>query len=107
VDRRRVSKPPSHTNRLEPVPYCISFTPDGERGLQEPIGERTAKDFADNGIIQIEAPWWGWHQLAPEWGSRTCLRLLPEPWVVAASRTSSKHSRHCETTTTTVTMRTT
>lgn len=50
------------------VPYCIAFTPDGEKRLQELIGQRSAKDFVDNDIIQVNAPWWEWRQLGPEWG---------------------------------------
>ena len=49
------------------VPYCISFTPDGEKELQKIIGPRSAKDFADNDIIQVNAPWWNWHENGPEW----------------------------------------
>ena len=68
MDRREVVKAAIAHKQTERVPYCISFTPDGEKRLQDLIGERTAKAFVDNDIIQVNAPWWGWHQLAPEWG---------------------------------------
>ena len=68
MDRREIVKAAIAHKQTERVPYCISFTPDGEKRLQELIGERTAKAFVDNDIIQVNAPWWGWHQLAPEWG---------------------------------------
>lgn len=68
MDRSELVKAAISHKQTERVPYCISFTPDGEKRLKELIGERTAKDFVDNDIIQVNAPWWGWHQLGPEWG---------------------------------------
>jgi len=49
------------------VPYSISFTPDGEKRLQELIGPRSAKDFTDNDVIQVFPPWWTWGPLGLEW----------------------------------------
>ena len=49
------------------VPYCIAFTPDGEKELQKLIGPTSVKEFVDNDIIHINAPWWAWHELGPEW----------------------------------------
>lgn len=51
----------------ERVPYCITFTPDGEKRLQEVIGNRSALEFADNDVILVFPPWWQWHRLGPEW----------------------------------------
>lgn len=51
----------------ERVPYCIMFTADGEKRLQEMIGPHSAKDFADNDIVPVTAPWWCWGRLGPEW----------------------------------------
>lgn len=51
----------------ERVAYCIDFTPDGEKALQGLIGPRSARGFADNDVIEVSPPWWGWHQLGPEW----------------------------------------
>lgn len=67
MDRRELVKAAVAHKSVERVPYCIAFTPDGEKRLRELIGERSAKDFADNDIIQVSTPWWGWHQLGPEW----------------------------------------
>lgn len=67
MDSRELVKAAIAHKSSERVPYCIAFTPDGEKRLQELIGERSAKDFVDNDIIQINAPWWGWHQLGLEW----------------------------------------
>jgi len=52
------------TNR---IPYFIRFTGDGEKELQKAIGPRSALDFADNDIIEISPPWWGWNQLGEDW----------------------------------------
>ncbi|MFH1006513.1 MAG: uroporphyrinogen decarboxylase family protein [Candidatus Latescibacterota bacterium] len=68
MDRRALVKAAIAHKQTERVPYCISFTPDGERVLQKAIGERTAAGFVDNDIIQVTVPWWGWDQLGPEWG---------------------------------------
>ena len=69
MNRRDLVKAAIAHKTTERVPYCISFTPNGEKRFQELIGMRSAKDFADNDIIQVNAPWWEWHQLGPEWQS--------------------------------------
>lgn len=69
MSRRDLVKAALSHKTTERVPYCVSFTPDGEKRLQELIGVRSAMDFADNDIIQVSPPWWGWHQLGPEWQS--------------------------------------
>jgi uroporphyrinogen decarboxylase len=53
--------------QTERIPYCISFTPDGEQRLQELIGKCNVKNFVNNDIIQVNAPWWDWHELGAEW----------------------------------------
>jgi len=67
MNRRELVKSAIAHKETERTPYCISFTPDGEERLQELIGSRSAKDFVDNDIVQVNAPWWGWHELGPEW----------------------------------------
>ena len=67
MNRREIVKAAIRHQETERIPYCISFTPDGEERLCEVIGEHTAKEFVDNDIVQINAPWWGWHELGPEW----------------------------------------
>ena len=67
MERRELVKAAIAHKQTERVPYCISFTPDGEKRLQELIGERSAKEFADNDIIQVSAPWWDWYKPGPEW----------------------------------------
>lgn len=51
------------------VPYCISFTPEGDQELQKVIGNRCAADFVDNDITPVAPPWWDWHRLGPEWAA--------------------------------------
>ena len=67
INRRDIVKAAIAHKETERVPYCISFTPDGEKRLQELIGKRSVNDFVDNDIIQVNAPWWGWNELGLEW----------------------------------------
>lgn len=67
MDRRQIVKAAIAHQQTDRIPYCISFTPDGEQRLQELIGERSASDFVDNDVIQVSAPWWNWHGLGAEW----------------------------------------
>ena len=67
INRRDIVKAAIAHKETERVPYCISFTPDGEKRLQELIGKRSVNDFVDNDVIQVNAPWWGWNELGPEW----------------------------------------
>ncbi len=69
MTRRQLVKAAIAHKETERVPYFVLFTPDGEKRLQEAIGIRSAYDFADNDVIQVQVPWWGWHQLGPEWKS--------------------------------------
>jgi hypothetical protein len=67
VNRRVLVKAAIAHKETERAPYCIAFTPDGELRLQEVIGKRSAKNFVDNDIVQVSAPWWNWLNLGPEW----------------------------------------
>jgi hypothetical protein len=67
MDRRQTVKAAMAHQKTKRIPYCISFTPDGEQRLRELIGARSAKDFVNNDIIQVNTPWWNWHGLGPEW----------------------------------------
>jgi uroporphyrinogen decarboxylase len=64
--RERVKAAINHES-TDRVPYSFMFTPGGEERLQELIGKRTALEFADNDVIEVGPPWWGWHDLGPEW----------------------------------------
>ena len=67
MNRRDLVKAAIEHRTTERVPYCLTFTPGGEERLRELIGPRSAEDFADNDIIQVSAPWWGWHELESDW----------------------------------------
>jgi uroporphyrinogen decarboxylase len=67
MTRRELVKKTIARNPTDRVPYCITFTPDGEKQLRKLIAPRCVKEFVDNDIIQVNAPWWNWHQLGPEW----------------------------------------
>jgi uroporphyrinogen decarboxylase len=65
--RRELVKSAIAHKRAERVPYCISFTPEAEERLRKSIGERSVREFVDNDIIQVGAPWWTWHKLGQDW----------------------------------------
>jgi uroporphyrinogen decarboxylase len=67
MDRRQLVKASILHKQTDRIPYCISFSTEGEQRLKELIGERSAKDFVDNDIVQVSAPWWIWHELGAEW----------------------------------------
>lgn len=67
MDRRQIVKAAIAHQQTDRIPYCISFTPDGEQRLKELIGEQSAADFVDNDVIQVNAPWWDWRGLGAEW----------------------------------------
>jgi uroporphyrinogen decarboxylase len=67
MNRRQLVKDAIAHKETERVPYCIALTKDGEERLKEVIGEQSAKSYLDNDIIQVNAPWWWWNNLGPEW----------------------------------------
>jgi uroporphyrinogen decarboxylase len=67
VERREIVKAAIAHKQTDRIPYCMAFTGDGVARLQELIGDRSVNEFVDNDIICIKAPWWGWHELGPEW----------------------------------------
>lgn len=67
MNRREIVKAAIAHKETERVPYSIAFTPDGEQRLKERIGDRSALEYADNDVIEISAPWWGWRDLGPDW----------------------------------------
>jgi uroporphyrinogen-III decarboxylase len=56
----------SHKATWRP-PYCMVLTREAERTFQAANGGRPAVEFLDNDVIQVNAPWWGWHQLEKDW----------------------------------------
>jgi uroporphyrinogen decarboxylase len=67
MNRRKLVKDAIAHRPTSRIPYCITFTPDGEARLKEVIGDQSVMDYVDNDIIQIWPPWWNWHNLGPEW----------------------------------------
>jgi uroporphyrinogen-III decarboxylase len=50
------------------VPYCIGFTAEGRAALQRWLGAGQDVDaYADNDVICVSPPWWGWHELSSDW----------------------------------------
>ena len=48
------------------MPYCIKFTPDGEKNVRK-LGARSADEYFDNDIITVFPPWWQWFELGDDW----------------------------------------
>lgn len=67
MTRRELVKAAIAHQATERVPYCIAFTPDGEKELQKLIGPRRVLDFVANDVIEIGPPWWDWHEPGPPW----------------------------------------
>jgi uroporphyrinogen decarboxylase len=58
----------AHRSTARP-PYCIGFTADGARQLQQLIGEVNVDAYVDNDVVRLSPPWWGWHGLGPDWAN--------------------------------------
>lgn len=67
MNRRELVKDTIARKTTARVPYCIDFTPEGEKRLQEAIGLRSVGNFVDNDVAQINIPWSVWAELGPEW----------------------------------------
>lgn len=49
------------------IPYAIDFTAEAAALLQKEIGCEDAWQWIDNDVQDIGVPWWGWHNLGPDW----------------------------------------
>jgi uroporphyrinogen decarboxylase len=67
MDRRTLVKAAIAHKKTARVPYCIGFTPDGAKVLQESLGIANVEEFVDNDVARVGPPWWDWHQLGPDW----------------------------------------
>ena len=67
MTRRQIVKDAIAHKTTERVPYCIDFTRGAKEKFQKETGNRSVEEFLDNDIIQVNAPWWGWDNLGPEW----------------------------------------
>ncbi len=67
MTRRDMVKAAIQHEETDRVPYCIGFTGDGGRRLQELIGKVSVAEYTDNDVIEISPPWWTWKDLGPEW----------------------------------------
>jgi uroporphyrinogen decarboxylase len=43
------------------------LTREAEKKLMASNGGRPSVEFLDNDVIQVNAPWWSWHQLGDDW----------------------------------------
>ncbi len=53
-------------------PYCLELCGGTWEAIQPHVGTDDAGAFLDNDVEGVYVPWWGWHDLPPEWaGSLT------------------------------------
>jgi uroporphyrinogen decarboxylase len=65
--RRELVKAAISHKATERPPYCMVLTREAEKKLLASNGGIPSVEFLDNDVIQVNAPWWGWHQLADDW----------------------------------------
>lgn len=49
------------------IPYAIDFTEEAVALLQKEVNCENFDTWIDNDVQSISVPWWGWHNLGPEW----------------------------------------
>ena len=49
------------------VPYAIDLTGEAWAVMKDVVDEESPEDFLDNDVKDFSAPWWGWHELGPDW----------------------------------------
>jgi uroporphyrinogen decarboxylase len=49
------------------VPYLIHFTQGGKEALAPHLDGGDVDRYVDNDVLRLPPPWWGWHELGPEW----------------------------------------
>ena len=67
MTRRDLVKAAIQHRAAERVPYCIDLCPDAWDALKAMVGEQDVAKFVDNDVQDFWAPWWNWHELAPDW----------------------------------------
>lgn len=67
MTRRDLVKAAIGHREAERVPYCIDLCPEAWELLKPLAGGRTPAEFVDNDVKDIAVPWWGWHELGPDW----------------------------------------
>jgi uroporphyrinogen decarboxylase len=66
MNRRELVKAALRHQETPRVPYCIKFTPEGEKNVRK-LGARSADEYFDNDIITVFPPWWHWFELGDDW----------------------------------------
>jgi uroporphyrinogen decarboxylase len=69
MDRRDLVRAAIAHRETGRVPYCIGFTPDGAKVLQDALGVASAEEFVDNDVMRVGPPWWKWNGLGPDWAA--------------------------------------
>jgi uroporphyrinogen-III decarboxylase len=66
MKRRELVKTAISHRATERPPYCMVLTREAEKRHLAQMGS-AAVEFLDNDVVQVGAPWWGWHQLGDDW----------------------------------------
>lgn len=66
MNRRELVKAALRHQETPRVPYCIKFTPEGEKNVKT-LGARSADEYFDNDIVTVFPPWWHWFELGEDW----------------------------------------
>jgi uroporphyrinogen decarboxylase len=66
MNRRELVKAALRHQETPRVPYCIKFTPEGEKNVKK-LGAASADEYFDNDIVTVFPPWWQWYELGDDW----------------------------------------
>ena len=67
MDRRDLVRAAIQHREAARVPYVIDLTREAAEALSDTLAGRTVDAFLDNDVYDLRAPWWGWHELGPDW----------------------------------------
>ena len=69
MTRRELVKAAIEHRQSPRVPYAIDWTPEAAKVIQDKLGAQDMEAFFDNDVQSIAVPWWGWHELGPDWAA--------------------------------------
>jgi len=67
MTRREYVKAAIGHRETDRVPYAIDLTGEAWEAMNDVVSEESPEAFLDNDVRDFSAPWWGWHELGPDW----------------------------------------
>lgn len=67
MTRRELVKAAIGHREAERIPYLMDINPDAWEKLKPLAGGKTVREFLDDDVQDIGAPWWNWGELADDW----------------------------------------